>query len=397
MTTVELVDSHGGFRIITDRIRTRKKVTLLWIVGFITFFMSAVLDNLTTSIVMIALLRKIIGDKKERWFFAGIVILAANSGGAWSPIGDVTTIMLWVANKFDTLAIIVQTFVASAVSLLVPLAVLSFILKGEIERPKDTGEDTIQHHVTPAQRTLIFALGVGTLLFVPAFKMLTHLPPYLGMLGGVGFLWIVTGIIHKQHVGDKSKDFTVDSVLTRIDTPSILFFLGILMAVNALGTAGHLSLLSNSLEGIPVQGDGKYYLIVTLIGILSSVVDNVPLVAGALGMYLEQFPKDHWFWEFLAYAAGTGGSILIIGSAAGVAVMGREGIDFIWYVKKISLLALLGYLAGAGVYIGQQKLFPHDAPITKPAAAQIAPAATAAPAPTVALPKSTAFVPVPFN
>jgi Na+/H+ antiporter NhaD/arsenite permease-like protein len=213
------------------------------------------------------------------------------------------------------------------------------------------------------------------------------------MLGGVGLLWVVTGIIHKQHVGDKSKDFSVDSVLTRIDTPSILFFLGILMAVNALGAAGHLNMLSGSLEGVPIKGDGKYYLIVTLIGILSSVVDNVPLVAGALGMYVEQFPRDHWFWEFLAYAAGTGGSILIIGSAAGVAVMGREGIDFIWYLKKISLLALLGYCAGAGVYIGQQKLFPHDSAAVKPAGTKIAPATTSATHPPKILIGPAAFTP----
>jgi Na+/H+ antiporter NhaD/arsenite permease-like protein len=321
--------------------------------------MSAILDNMTTAIVMIALLRKLVADKEDRWFYAGIVILAANAGGAWSPIGDVTTIMLWVANKFTPLGIITKTFAASTVSLVVPMIALSFILKGKIERPAEENNGVEGSNVTPGQRLLVFILGVSALLFVPIFKAITHLPPYLGMLGGVSVLWIVTSIIHKQGVDGGGSRLSVNSVLTRVDTSSILFFLGILMAVNALGTGGHLRALSDSLNNVSLgdTGDGKYYLITTLIGLLSSVVDNVPLVAGAMGMYDGQFPTNHWFWEFLAYAAGTGGSILIIGSAAGVAVMGLEKIDFIWYLKKISWLALLGYLAGAGVYIAQQHLF----------------------------------------
>ncbi|MDR1816669.1 MAG: sodium:proton antiporter NhaD, partial [Puniceicoccales bacterium] len=376
MTVVELVDAHGGFRLITDRIRTRKKVALLWLVGFITFFMSAVLDNLTTAIVLVALLRKLIADRKERWFFASIVILAANAGGAWSPIGDVTTIMLWVANKYTSADIIARTIAASTVSLVVPLGVLSFLLKGEVARPAETdanaagggaaGAGANSHaagakEITPAQRNLVFALGVGALLFVPVFKALTHLPPWLGIMAGVSVLWVATGIMHRQRVdgtvaGDDSNRYTLAAALNRIDTPSILFFLGILMAVNALATGGHLALLSQTLDQLPLADPGKYYLITTLIGVLSSIVDNVPLVAGAMGMYSAQFAGGHWFWEFLAYAAGTGGSILIIGSAAGVAVMGLERIDFLWYLRKISWLALLGYLAGAATYIAQQAL-----------------------------------------
>jgi Na+/H+ antiporter NhaD/arsenite permease-like protein len=359
MTIVELVDAHGGFRIITDRIRATKKCSLLWIVGIITFFMSAVLDNLTTSIVMIALLRKLIDDKKDRWFFAGIVILAANSGGAWSPIGDVTTIMLWIAGKYTAVNIILTTFFASVVSLIVPLTVLSFLLKGNVVRPKiDESAGSQRFELAMWKRNLVFFLGVGALLFVPIFKSVTHLPPYLGMLGGLGLLWVVTEFMHRGQSEKQVGHLSVSSVLTRIDTSSILFFLGILMAVNALQTCGQLGMLSQSLDGIPLEDSSKYYLITTIIGVLSSVVDNVPLVAGALGMYSTQFPQNHYFWEFLAYAAGTGGSILIIGSAAGVAVMGLEKIDFIWYLKKISWLALLGYLAGAATYIAQHELFP---------------------------------------
>jgi Na+/H+ antiporter NhaD/arsenite permease-like protein len=356
MTIVELVDSHGGFRIITDRIKTTRKTSLLWVLAFITFFMSAVLDNLTTSIVMITLLRKLITDKQDRWYFAGIVILAANAGGAWSPIGDVTTIMLWIKEKVTALHIIETTFLASAASLVVPLLILTFTLRGNIARPDAEQEAERGLEIKTWERNLVFALGVGALLFVPVFKAVTHLPPYLGMLGGVGVLWVVTEFMHK---GRSEKDFnrlSVTNILTRIDTSSILFFLGILMAVNALQTCGQLAALSSGLDKIPLEGNDKYYLIVTTIGVLSSVVDNVPLVAGAMGMYT--FPADHFFWAFLAYAAGTGGSILIIGSAAGVAVMGMEKIDFIWYLKKISWLALVGYLAGGVVYIAQRQLFP---------------------------------------
>jgi Na+/H+ antiporter NhaD/arsenite permease-like protein len=354
MTIVELVDTHGGFKIITDRITTTKKTSLLWVIGIITFFMSSVLDNLTTSIVMVALLRKLVGNQKDRWFFGGMIILAANAGGAWSPIGDVTTIMLWIAGKISADDIIVKTFLSSLVSLLVPLAILSFTMKGVVGRPKT---DTAAHSITlPAwERKLIFGVGVGALVFVPIFKTITHLPPYLGMLGGLSVLWILTEMLNEKRSSNEKGLFNVASILQRIDTPSILFFLGILMAVAALQTSGHLAMLSASLDAMPLEEPGKYYLITAIIGFLSSVVDNVPLVAGAMGMY--DFPLDHYFWSFLAYAAGTGGSILIIGSAAGVAVMGMEKIDFFWYLKRISWLALIGYLAGCLVFILQYSLF----------------------------------------
>ncbi len=354
MTIVELVDTHGGFRVITDRIATTKKTSLLWIIGFITFFMSSVLDNLTTAIVMVTLLRKLIDDRQDRWFYAGIVILAANAGGAWSPIGDVTTIMLWIGGKVSALHIMTSTFLASIVSLLVPILILSVTMKGQVQRPKTESENGNHIHIPLWQRNLIFGMGVGALLFVPVFKTITHLPPYLGMLGGLGVLWVLTEFLHKNSPEKERNTLSVASILQRVDTPSILFFLGILMAVAALQTCGHLTMLSASLDKIPVEEPGKYYFITTIIGFLSSIVDNVPLVAGAMGMY--DFPMDHYFWAFLAYAAGTGGSILIIGSAAGVAVMGMEKIDFIWYLKKISGLALVGYLAGCAVYIVQHLL-----------------------------------------
>ena len=303
---------------------------------------------------MVALLRKLIGDKKDRLFFAGIVILAANAGGAWSPIGDVTTIMLWIAGKISTNHIITTTFIASVVSIVVPILILSFTMKGNIVRPETDTKNNTNIQLSSSERNLVFFLGVGALLFVPVFKTVTHLPPYLGMLGGLGILWIVTGFLHKRRSENDMNHLSVNNILKRIDTPSILFFLGILMAVNALQTCGQLAMLSTSLDKIPMGEPDKYYLITIIIGILSAIVDNVPLVAGAMGMYT--FPMDHYFWAFLAYAAGTGGSILIIGSAAGVAVMGMEKIDFIWYLKKFSWLALIGYLAGCAAYILQEFL-----------------------------------------
>ena len=357
MTIVETVDSHGGFRLITDKIKTTGKVKLLWIVSIITFFMSAALDNLTTSIIMVALLRKLIDERKDRWFFASMVIIAANAGGAWSPIGDVTTIMLWVANKVTAMNIIEMTFLSSTMSLIVPLIVLTFILKGEVKRPQEIAADDSQHfraEVSVFERNLFFFAGVGALLFVPVFKSLTHLPPYLGMVGGLAVLWILSEIIHRQKDEQTRKLLSIPYILTKIDMPSILFFLGILVAVGALQTCGHLALLSANLEHINLQEPSKYYVITMIIGVLSSIVDNVPLVAGAMGMY--NFATDHYFWEFLAYCAGTGGSILIIGSAAGVAVMGLEKIDFIWYLKKISWIALIGYFAGCGVFIAEKAI-----------------------------------------
>lgn len=366
MTIVELIDAHEGFKVITDRIRTNKRVHLLWLIGLITFFLSAALDNLTTTIVMVSLLRKLIKQQNDRWFFAGIVVIAANAGGAWSPIGDVTTTMLWIGNQISASGIISQLFIPSAVCLLVPLLVLSFSMQGELQRPDavDNGE-TNSDPASPFERNLVFGLGIGALLFVPVFKTLTQLPPYMGVLLGLGVLWVVTEVIHRGKNAEDKHPLSVVGVLRRIDTTSILFFLGILLAVSSLGTAGHLlqiaSLLKDSL--------GNVYAINIAIGLLSSVVDNVPLVAGAMKMYplisadtlaaagsdsswLSHFVADGAFWELLAYCAGTGGSCLIIGSAAGVAAMGMEKIDFLWYLKKISLLALLGYLAGAATYIG---------------------------------------------
>jgi Na+/H+ antiporter NhaD/arsenite permease-like protein len=352
MTIVELIDTQGGFKVITDKIRTTNKVKLLWVISVLAFFMSAVLDNLTTSIVMCALLRKLVADKKDRWFYASMIIISANSGGAFSPIGDVTTIMLWIAGKVTTLNIIEMTFFASVMSLIVPLIVLSFMMRGDIKRP----EHPMIGHKAPDQwhATFFLILGICALLFVPVFKTFTHLPPFLGMLFGLGVMWITSEIIHRKKDPDEKKKYDIVNVLQRIDTPSVLFFLGILIAVGALQTVGHLELLAAKLDTIPLQEPSKYYVINMIIGILSSVVDNVPLVAGAMGMY--SFPVDHYFWEMLAYCAGTGGSILIIGSAAGVAIMGMEKIDFIWYVKKISWIALIGYFAGCLTFIGEKAI-----------------------------------------
>lgn len=352
MTIVELIDTHKGFALITDRISTTKKTSLLWIFTLLSFFLSAVLDNMTTTIVMVTLSRKLISDRANRWLFVGMIILAANAGGAWSPIGDVTTIMLWVAGKVSTVNIVKVTFLASLVSIIVPVVVLSFRLKGNMERP-EVSTTKSDDEIPAWQSKLVFAVGIAALLFVPIFKTITHLPPYLGMLGGLGVLWILTDLMHKKHAEKRSKNF-VTAILQKIDTSSILFFLGILMSVAALQTYGHLHLLSENLDSIPMAEPEKYYLITMVIGVLSAIVDNVPLVAGAMGMY--NFPMDHYFWEFLAYTAGTGGSILIIGSAAGVAAMGMEKIDFIWYVKRISWLALIGYFAGCIVFILQKTL-----------------------------------------
>ena len=360
MTIVEVVDTNGGFKIITDHIKTKKKTRLLWIICILTFFMSAVLDNLTTSIVMIALLRKMM-QRKDRLIFASMVILAANAGGAWSPIGDVTTIMLWIAGDVTSANIIVATLFASIISIIVPLIILTFMMKGENEvTPPEEATDHVEGSYTNSKgmSTLFLCVGVGALVCVPVFKTITHLPPYLGMLGGLGVLWVLSEIVHRNQEAH-SKKYSILSIISRIDLPSILFFLGILLAVNALRVVGHLALLSNGLDSIPMADPGKYYVINIIIGVLSSIVDNVPLVAGAMGMY--HFPTDHYFWEMLAYCAGTGGSILIIGSAAGVAVMGLEKIDFIWYLKHISWLALIGYLAGALCFIGQKAITNHFA------------------------------------
>ncbi|MCY1722169.1 sodium:proton antiporter NhaD [Prolixibacteraceae bacterium Z1-6] len=354
MTIVEVVDQHEGFKIITDKITTTNKVKLLWILSILTFFMSALLDNLTTTIVMVALLRKLIDDKQTRWFFASMVVLAANAGGAWSPIGDVTTIMLWIGGQVTAAKIIMNVFLPSLVCMIVPLGILSFTMKGAILRP-DIETDEMEF-TTKNERILFLILGISGLLFVPVFKTATHLPPYMGMLLSLGLLWAVGEVIHRDKPKEIKDKLKVTAILSKVDVPTVLFFLGILSAVAALQSAGHLHVLSEYLD----KNLGNIYLIDLAIGILSSIVDNVPLVAGSMGMYEITeagatgydafFVQDGSFWEFLAYTAGTGGSMLIIGSAAGVAAMGLEKIDFIWYLKRISLLALVGYLSGAAVY-----------------------------------------------
>ena len=360
MTIVEIIDQHEGFRVLTDRIRTTNKVKLLWIISFLTFFLSAVLDNLTTTIVMIALIRKLIVEKHTRWLFASIIVLAANAGGAWSPIGDVTTIMLWIGGQVTTGAIITRVMLPSIAAIVVPLTVLSFFMKGEVKRPKT--EEIDNQITTKFERQIILILGISGLLFVPVFKTITHLPPYMGMLLSLSVIWLVTELMHKNKEFEVKAKLRVTYILKRVEVPTILFFLGILSAVAALQSAGQLNIMAKFLR----EHLSNVYLIDFAIGLISSIVDNVPLVAGAMGMYpveaagatgfAANFIQDGVFWEFLAYTAGTGGSVLIIGSAAGVAAMGLEKIDFIWYLKNISLLALLGYVAGAGVYFLQMYL-----------------------------------------
>ena len=360
MTIVELIDAHEGFSIITDKITTNKKVALMWILSLITFFFSAALDNLTTAIVMSALLTKLIKDKEDLWMFAGMVILSANAGGAWSPIGDVTTIMLWIGGQVTASNIITSVFLPSVVCALVPLIYLTFKLKGEITRPVIV--ESKEHYTdptTPFERNFIFYMGVSGLLFVPIFKTITHLPPYVGMLLSLGVLWLVTEVLHRSKNHEQKSQLSVIGVMKKVDVPTIFFFLGILLAVAALQTAGQLDIVANYLsDTFNGQSTEGIYIINMIIGLLSSIVDNVPLVAGAMGMYpiaeTGFYATDGMFWEFLAYCAGTGGSVLIIGSAAGVAVMGILKIDFIWYVKNISLLALIGYLSGAATYILMQ-------------------------------------------
>ena len=352
MTIVELIDSHDGFEIITSRITQTNKRKLLWIVAFITFFLSAVLDNLTTTIVVIALLRKLVKNPKERLFFAGMVVVAANAGGAWTPIGDVTTTMLWLGGQITTAHIMLKLFLPSLVSLIVPLLVLSIYFKGAVNRP-DLLKAKDNQHLPVKHQFVVFFSGILILMLVPVFKTVTHLPPYMGILAGLGILWIVTEVIHGKKDESAKNSFSVVQALRKIDLPSILFFFGILISIAALQSSGLLTELALWLS----KSIGNVNVVVLSMGVLSSVVDNVPLVAAAQGMYsLSQFPQDSYFWEFLAYCVGTGGSILIIGSAAGVAAMGMERINFFWYLKRFSLLSLLGYFSGAVVYLLQQLL-----------------------------------------
>jgi Na+/H+ antiporter NhaD/arsenite permease-like protein len=358
MTIVELVDQNGGFNFVRDTLQTSSKRALLWRIAFMTFILSAILDNLTTSIVMIMILRKLVSDKNDRLIYAALVVIAANSGGAFSPIGDVTTIMLWNKGVITAAGVITEIFIPSLVSMVIPAFILSLSLKGKLEIQKDTTVVQDSDVLTEGQRKSIFFLGVGGLIFVPIFKTITHLPPFVGILLVLGVLWTVTEIfytsIHQESEDTANNTNTqkrVSKMLSRIDMDTILFFLGILMAVACLETIGALTLLGETLD---VVFEGNHYLVTGIIGVLSSIVDNVPLVAGCMGMYPVQaagdMAIDGVFWQLLAYCAGVGGSMLIIGSAAGVVVMGLEKITFGWYMKKITWVAFVGYLAGIIVY-----------------------------------------------
>ncbi|WP_299339068.1 sodium:proton antiporter NhaD [uncultured Prevotella sp.] len=356
MTIVELVDQNGGFNFVRDTLKTKSKKALLWRIAFMTFILSAILDNLTTSIVMIMILRKLVSDHKDRIIYAALVVIAANSGGAFSPIGDVTTIMLWNKGVITAGGVLKEIILPSIVSMVIPAYVLSFSLKGELAVPEGKGGDLGSSDFTAVQRKIVFFLGVGGLIFVPIFKSITHLPPFVGILLVLGLLWTVTEAFYSKlpkAAGKSQMQKRVSNMLSRIDMSTILFFLGILMAVACLETIGVLTQLGTGLNTV---FDGNHYLVTGIIGVLSSIVDNVPLVAGCMGMYPVDpsvggdMSVDGIFWQLLAYCAGVGGSMLIIGSAAGVVVMGLEKITFGWYMKRISWIALLGYLAGIGVY-----------------------------------------------
>lgn len=355
MTIVEIIDRHQGLKILTDKITTRDKRKLLWIICFLTFILSALLDNLTTTIVMVAVIRKLMSEKTNRWIFTSMVIISANAGGAWSPVGDVTTIMLWIGGQVTTMPLIKEVLIPSLVTMLLPLIIMSRKLKKvSVLRPYATEMEPMEF--TYKERLIILIAGVSCLIFVPIFKTFTHLPPYVGMLLSLGVLWIITDIVHKSKGTEVKKHYDAARIIRKIDTATILYFLGILTAVSALQSAGQLALMSGFLD----QHLGNVYFIDLAIGLLSSTIDNSALVAGAIGMYpLEtanatgyaaNFMQDGDFWSFLAYCAGTGGNILIIGSAAGVAAMGLEKINFIWYMKNFSRMALTGYFGGAIVY-----------------------------------------------
>lgn len=358
MTIVEVVDTNGGFNFVRDSIQTHSKRGLLWRIAFMTFFLSAILDNLTTSIVMIMVLRKLVADKQDRMVYAALVIIAANSGGAFSPIGDVTTIMLWIAGSITTVGVITEILVPSLVSMLVPAFIMQYMLKGKLPAMPKSAEDSALTF-TRTQRRIIFFLGVGGLMFVPIFRYLTDLPPYMGILLVLGVLWTATEIFYRgAHLGEDSMSARVIALLRKIDMGTILFFLGILMAVGCLAEIGVLTAMGRGLDSV---SGGNHYLVTGIIGVLSSIVDNVPLVAGCMGMYpiapTGDMAVDGIFWQLLAYCAGVGGSMLIIGSAAGVVVMGLEKITFGWYMKRITWVAFVGYLAGILVYWVERMLF----------------------------------------
>ena len=349
MTIVEIIDAHDGFQNITESIKTTNKTKLIWLISVITFFLSAVLDNLTTTIVMISILNKLIEDKKTKWLLLGLVIISSNAGGAWSSIGDVTTTMLWIGGQISPLNIIQQTFLASLVSMIVPTLIINYIIKGNIEL-KPNVENNLNFNTNSFERNLIFYVGIGCLLFVPIFKTITHLPPYMGILLSLGIIWTITELIHKRKQDNEKGILSVSHALRKIDTPSILFFFGILMSISSLEVIGILPQMASTLN----SSVGNINVVAICIGLLSAVFDNVPLMAALQSMYsLNDYPQDHYFWELLAFTAGTGGSCLIIGSAAGVAVMGIEKIDFFWYLKKMSWIALIGFMAGVGTFLIQ--------------------------------------------
>jgi len=352
MTIVELIDSHSGFEIITHNITTNNKKNLLLIIAFLTFFLSALLDNLTTAIVMTSLTAKLLHKKEDKLWFSGIIIIAANAGGAWSPLGDVTTTMLWIGGQITARNIIVQLILPSIVVCIIPTLIVARKFKGKFITPIQQSESTSKEK---RESKIILLAGIGFLLFVPVFKTITHLPPFMGMLLSLGLMWVITTIIHKGKEPEIAKQFTVAKALQKVDTPSILFFLGILLAVSALESYGLLKELAAFLT-VTLKNE---YSIGIALGLLSAIVDNVPLVAAAQGMYdMSTYPTDHPFWEFLALTTGTGGSAIIIGSAAGVAIMGIEKIEFMWYLRKIAWLALLGFIFGVVVFLLQMR-FVH--------------------------------------
>ncbi|WP_068468494.1 sodium:proton antiporter NhaD [Candidatus Protochlamydia phocaeensis] len=341
LTIVEIINAHKGFRLISDYINITSKRKLLWIVGFLTFFLSCILDNLTTTIIMVTLMSKLIEKGEDRLIMGGAIVIAANAGGAWTPIGDVTTTMLWIGGQLSTLRVILDLFLPSLTCLVVSLFCLSFALKGDFTPPSNkNGKEEIE-----PMGTVIFWLGVASLIFVPVFKILTGLPPFMGMILGLSIMWIVTDVIHKEY--EERYHLRVPHVMTQIDVAGVLFFLGILLSIDALHTAGLLDALATWMNNTISNS----HLIAVAIGLASAVVDNVPLVAAVMGMYdLTQYPTDSSFWDLIAYCAGTGGSILVIGSAAGVAFMGLEKVDFFWYFRRIGIPAFIGYLAGIGIF-----------------------------------------------
>lgn len=348
MTLVEVVDVHKGFKVITDFIHTNSKKKMLAVIGFTTFFLSAILDNLTTTIVMISLLRKLVPEQKDRLYLGAMVVIAANAGGAWTPIGDITTTMLWINGNITSLNVMKSLFLPSLFSLVVALFLIGRNLKGTYPRATERAHQEV---VEPGAK-LVFYCGVGSLVFVPIFKALTGLPPFMGILISLGFLWLITDLLHSAH--ETREHLRLPQILTRIDTSGVLFFLGILLCISALDVAGYLLHLAEFLN----ETIGNLAVITTLIGLISAVIDNVPLVAAGMGMYdMATYPPDSFLWQMLAFCAGTGGSILIIGSAAGVAFMGLEKVDFMWYLKKMSLIALMSYLAGVGFFLLQQAVF----------------------------------------